>query len=70
MTAGDSYNDPIKYKGYLIYQNDFTAHPDWADVSWLYIHEDYDGPEDNRAGVHSSVDLCKQEIDWLEEDNG
>jgi hypothetical protein len=76
MTAGDYYGDPLNYRGYRIYRNDFLAHPRWAEVSWLYQHEDYDPtptdsegpPGDNRAGACSSVDACKQEIDWLIED--
>lgn len=74
--AGDSYSYPIWYKRYRIYRNDFRAHPKWAEVSWLYQHDDYDptpqhsydGPSDYRAGACSSIEACKQEIDWLEED--
>ena len=66
----------IEYRGFRIYQNDFTAHHDWAKVSWLYVHEDYDPtpidsygpPSDYRCGACSSVEACKQEIDWLIED--
>lgn len=74
--AGDNYSNPIWYKRYRIYRNDFVAHPNWAEVSWLYQHDDYDptpedsyGPSsDHRAGACSTIEACKQEIDWLEED--
>ena len=36
------------------------------DYSWS--HEDYDGPEDNRIGLASSIEECKAAIDeWYKE---
>ncbi len=62
-----SREKPIRYGSWLIYRNDFTAHPDWRSVAWLYVHEDYDGPEDNRCGHGPSVDACMTEIQESEE---
>lgn len=62
-----THGEPIRYRGYRIYRNDFTAHPDWRDVAWVYVHEDYDGPEDNRCGHGPSVEACITEIQESEE---
>lgn len=36
--------------------------------TYQYVHKDYDGPEDNRAGWAWTVAECKAEIDeWHEE---
>lgn len=55
--------EPIRYRGYRIFRNDFTAHPDWREVAWVFTHEDYDGPEDNRHGHAATVEACIFEID-------
>jgi hypothetical protein len=35
---------------------------------WRYVHEDYDGPADNRYGHAPSLEAAKAEIDdWHEE---
>ena len=61
----------IAYRDYLIYPNDFVAHPDAYRVAWCYAHKDYDGapidadgpPGDNRCGACETVEACKEEID-------
>jgi hypothetical protein len=58
----------MKYRGYEIYENDFRGHPDWRKVQWMYCHEDYDGFEDSRCGACETIEECKIEIDWLEDD--
>lgn len=64
-----SWNDPIRYGKWRIYRNDFVAHPAWRTVAWLWVHEDYDGPEDGRCGYAPSVDGCISEIQLWEEDH-
>jgi len=53
-----THSKPIRFGAWSIYRNDFTAHPNWRLVAWLYAHDDYDGPEDGRAGVEASVEDC------------
>jgi hypothetical protein len=64
-----TWGNPIRFGDWRIYRNDFTAHPDWLSVAWLYVHEDYDGPEDNRHGFASSIDGCIALIQEHEEDD-
>lgn len=47
------------YRGYKIEKNPFT----WMDDEWMFSHEDYEGPTDNRMGTAASVEDCKAEID-------
>ena len=63
-----TWDRPIRYGDWRIYRNDFTAHPDWLSVAWLYVHEDYDGVEDSRNGFASSIDGCIAAIQEWEED--
>ena len=35
---------------------------------WDYVHDDYDGPEDNRLGSTNSLESAKAEIDDMCED--
>lgn len=64
-----SVADPILYGDWRIYENDFRAHHDWRTVRWLYVHDDYDGPEDDRSGFAASIEACKAEIDEWEEEH-
>ena len=68
---GSSWDNPIWYKEkWRIYLNDYVGPGDWS-VAYSYCHDDYDGAPDggdNRFGYASSVEGCKQEIDfYLEE---
>lgn len=54
------------YRGYHIH---YYAPPiPTRSCDWQYAHEDYDGPEDRRAGHAASEQACRDEIDWLEDD--
>ena len=48
----------IKYKGWIIE----TSPHDYRFPVW-FVHEEYDGPEDNRSGMAKSVEAAKEEID-------
>lgn len=64
--------DSIPHRSWIIYENDFRAHPDWRKVRWLYSHQDFDGAEDSgdsRCGAMESVEACKAEIDEWELSN-
>jgi hypothetical protein len=38
------------------------------DSDWQWVHKDYDGPEDNRAGHAESLEACKTAVDdWWED---
>jgi len=55
-----------KYKGYTITRENAPIPGEW----WAFAADDYDGPEDNRAGIAVSIDCAKNQIDLLEECNG
>ncbi len=38
-------------------------------ICWEWVHEDYDGPEDNRAGTERNLVDCFRAIDDWHEDN-
>ena len=48
-----------RYKGYLIQRNPYH----WMEHPWIFAHEDYRGPTDNRFGTAATVEDCKREID-------
>lgn len=48
---------PIKFAGYII-----TESKNPSEHGYGYVHEDYDGPEDNRHGFCSTIDECLKEI--------
>lgn len=52
---GSSYSNPVHYRGWRIYIGEWTP--------FEYVHEDYDGPEDNRCGTAKTVEEAKREID-------
>lgn len=56
---GTSYDNPIRYRGYRVFLGDSGP---WS-TNWHFVHEDYDGPEDNRCGVCRTVIECRAEID-------
>lgn len=67
---GSCYSNPIKYKNYRIYLNDFNAHPNAWQVAFVFVHEDYDGAPDagdDRCGYGPSIIACMNEIDNLED---
>ncbi len=55
------------YRGYRI-SYDPKPIPASCGVDWSFVHEDYDGPEDNRCGCAASAEACREEIDLLEDD--
>ena len=58
----------IHYKGYKI-EKVLKPIPS-RKMDWDYVHEDYDGPEDNRCGCAASIEECKSDIDEIiSEDN-
>lgn len=40
------------------------------ECDWQWVHEDYDGPEDNRCGHAPSLEAAKADIDFWHEENG
>ena len=53
---GTTWDNPIWYRDkWRIYIGYWTAYE--------YVHDDYDGDEDNRCGYGESVEACKAEID-------
>jgi hypothetical protein len=54
----------IMYRGYVIEENPYHI----LQHEWLFAHEEYDGPEDPRIGSERSVEMCKQRIDQLEDE--
>lgn len=59
---GSSTSNPIVYKDFEI-----CVGPAYTrDSQWQFAHVDYDGPEDNRCGLGSSIEDCKEQIDELE----
>ena len=57
---GSSWSNPIWHRGWRIYIGDFTAYE--------FVHDEYDGPEDNRCGHADSLAEAKAEIDLMEDD--
>ena len=55
-----------KYRGFEIY-SDPPPIPTRAH-DWAFVHEDYDGPGDNRHGTGRSVEDCHTQIDEMIED--
>ena len=51
----------IQYGQWLI-EKDMPPIPS-RDFDWLYVHDDYDGPEDNRCGRAGSVQECIEAIE-------
>ena len=51
------------YRGYKIVPNPYQ----WMNDPWMFSHEDYDGPGDNRFGTGADIEDCKREIDAIEE---
>ena len=58
---GTTYDNPIRYRGYRVFIGDGP----WS-TSWNYVHEDYDGPEDRRAGVARTITQAEAEINEIE----
>ena len=55
---GTTWDNPIWYRDkWRIY----LSNSDW--VKWEYVHDDYDGPEDDRCGYGDTEAECKAEID-------
>jgi hypothetical protein len=66
---GSCWDNPIWYKNYRIYLNDYSGPGDHL-VQFAYSHDDYDGApdgNDNRFGYAATVEACKSEIDNSEE---
>ena len=53
----------MKYRGWIIEDSGFRAHPNWRASHYLYTHGGYDGPEDNRIGHARTIEKAKQAID-------
>ena len=60
---GTTFDNPIMYRGYRVYLGDGP----WS-TNWCFCHEDYDGPEDRRAGVASTITQAEAAIDELEDE--
>lgn len=57
-----------EYRGFRI---DYAPPPIPArECDWQWVHEDYDGPEDNRCGHAPSLEAAKADIDFWHEENG
>lgn len=64
---GSSWSNPIIYRDWLIYLNDYVGPGDHL-CAFVFTHKDYDGPEDNRHGHAATVEACKREIDCIEDE--
>ncbi len=51
---------PHMYRDYHVTVGQYTGYD--------YVHDDYDGPEDGRAGNEASLELCYRAIDEREDD--
>ena len=51
------------YGKYLITPGPAYTH----DSLWEFFHDDYDGPEDNRCGLGSSIEDCIEQIKEMED---
>lgn len=63
---GSSHDNPIWHGKWRIYVSDNPL--GMAQFNYAYVHDDYDGDEDSRAGHARTVDEAKAEIDDREED--
>src|SRR5690606_13614001 len=52
-----TFEDPLRYRGYLIHHNDVGFGGKYA-----FVHEGYDGPGDNRLGYGQTIEDCIREI--------
>ena len=64
-TASGVLHDEL-YRGFVI---SYYAPPiPIRTCDWQWVHEDYDGPEDNRCGHAASREAAKADVDfWHEE---
>jgi hypothetical protein len=60
---GSCWDNPIWHGEWRIFLGEPQYGPQFA---YQYIHDGYDGPEDNRAGYAESVEACREEIDERE----
>lgn len=64
---GTSYWSPIWYRGYRIFVGPY---PEWG-AAYEFVSDNYDGAPDafdNRAGYELSIELCRAQIDEIEDD--
>lgn len=57
-----TYDNPVKYQGYLIYPSDEVDH---KMCGFTWVHEDYDGAPDaydHRHGFGASIEGCIMQI--------
>lgn len=52
---------PITYRDYTIKRGEYTK--------FEFVHNEYDGPEDNRLGTGNSIEDCKEQIDEKYDDS-
>lgn len=55
---------PVVYRGYSVDTTMFQC----MGAMYGYVHEDYDGPEDNRHGSEATLEDCYRAIDEACED--
>lgn len=63
-------NNGIEYRNYHIYFNTYIG-PGCDTVAYCFAHNDYDGApdaHDHRNGACATIDECKAEIDYLEDE--
>lgn len=64
MTTTKALADELRHGKWTIYPTDpLPPIPTWAQFAWTYVHDDYDGPEDNRFGYAPSPEACIQVIE-------
>lgn len=59
---GSSWSNPIWHGKWRIYVDDCGP----PHTRYAYVHDDYDGPGDDRQGHTVTVDEAKAEIDEIE----
>jgi hypothetical protein len=56
---------PVVYRGFSVDTTMFQC----MGSAYAWVHEDYDGPEDNRHGSEATVEDCYRSIDEWHEEN-
>lgn len=55
---------PVTHRGFIVDTTMFQC----MGAMYSWVHEDYDGPEDNRHGTEATVEDCYRAIDeWADE---
>lgn len=59
----DCHNWPDRDATFPVVYRDYEVDHHFVGMGFQYVHKDYDGPEDNRAGTENSAEDCFRAID-------